>query len=69
LGWKGHVRSSSSNPPAAEQDQVAQSPIQAGFECLQGGGIHNLSGQKLKLAFKKKKKKKKKPVFADEDLE
>jgi len=26
-------------------DQVAQSPIQLGLECLQGGGIRNLSGQ------------------------
>ena len=26
-------------------DQVAQSSIQAGFECFPGGGIHNLTGQ------------------------
>ena len=31
-------------------DQVAQSPIQPGLECFQGGGIHSLSGQHVPVS-------------------
>ena len=31
-------------------DQVAQSPIQPGLECFQGGGIHNLTGQPVPVS-------------------
>ena len=37
-----HRTTESQNLPL---DQVAYSPIQPGLECLQGGGIHSLSGQ------------------------
>ena len=34
-------------PPHLILDQAAQGPIQPGLECLQGRGIHSLSGQLL----------------------
>ena len=44
--FRGHL----AQAPCSEQghlalDQVAQSPIQPGIECLQGWGIEHLSGQ------------------------
>ena len=46
LGWKGPL----AQPPCSEQghlqpDQVAQSPVQPGLQCVQGWGIDHLSGQ------------------------
>ena len=54
LGWKEPLRSSNSSPLLRQghlpPDQVAQSPIQPGLECFQGGGIHNLSGQPVPVS-------------------
>ena len=47
LGWKEPLRSFISNLPL---DQVAQSHIQPGLQCLQGGGIHSLTGQPVPVS-------------------
>ena len=49
LGWRGPQRPSGLNPLCYVQrhqpaDQAAHSHIQPGLECLQGWGIHSLSG-------------------------
>jgi len=38
-------------------DQAAQSYIQPSFECLQGWGIHNLSGQPVPVRYHPPSKK------------
>ena len=50
FGLEGTFRGQLAQPPCSEQghlqlDQVAQSPIQPGFECFQEWGLHYLSGQ------------------------
>ena len=47
LSWKGHLKTTWSNPPRNEQGplqlhQVAQSPAQSDLAYLQGRGIQHL---------------------------
>ena len=55
LGWKGSLKIMQFQPPCYSQghlplDQVAQSPIQPGPECFQGGGIQNLTGKPVPVS-------------------
>jgi len=50
--FRGHLV----QPPCSEQghlqlDQIAQSPVQPGLECLQGSGLHCLSGQSVPVFY------------------
>jgi len=52
FGLEGTFRGHLAQPPCSEQghlqlDQVAQSPVQPGLECFQGGGLHCFSGQSV----------------------
>jgi len=50
FGLEGTFRGHLAQPPCSEQGhlqlhQAAQSPVQPGLECFQGGGIYTLSGE------------------------
>lgn len=54
LGWKESLKAVYSNPPAVSRDifkQVVQSLIHPDFDCFQGWGLHQLSGQSFPFLY------------------